>query len=100
MVATKKNSLARRRFARREVNLLACVRVNGRELGAVAENISPGGAFLRVELPATVEVLEADIQLPHGKALRVRATVRWRSGDPRGVGIRFERFLEPSQLGR
>jgi hypothetical protein len=89
---------ARRRFARREVNLLASVRIHGGELRAVAENISPGGAFLRVELPETVDVLEADIQLPHGRDLHVRATVRWRSRDPRGVGIQFERFLEPAQL--
>ena len=91
---------ARRQFARRSVNLLASVRVHGLALRAVAENISPGGAFLRMELPETVDVLEADIILPHGKELHVRATVRWRCGDPRGVGIQFERFLEPAQLTR
>ncbi len=66
----------------------------------MAENISPGGAFLRMELPETIEVLEAAIVLPHGKELHIRATVRWRCDEPRGVGIQFERFLETAQLRR
>lgn len=94
-----KGGKSRRRFARREVNLLASVRVHGRVLGAVAENISVGGAFLRVELPETTEAsleasLEALIELPHGKGLRVRARVCWRRSNPSGVGLRFEHFLE------
>ncbi len=84
----------RRRFARRPVELPARLRVGREEITAVTENISPGGAFLRVKLPeSTTEVL-ASIVLPHGRDLHVRARVRWRRpGEPPGVGIEFETFL-------
>lgn len=84
----------RRKFARRPVQLRASVLFGGREFAAVAENISLGGAFLRVELPGDTTSFEASILLPHGKDLRVRANVRWRSGDPHGVGIEFDHFLQ------
>lgn len=90
----------KRKFERRAVSLPAVVRVAGRELPAVAENISPGGAFLRVELPADQEEIVASIVLPHGKDLHVRARVCWRREQPPGVGVKFDRFLEPKVLGR
>lgn len=85
---------SRRRFGRRDVNLPASVRANGRELRAVAVNISPGGAFLRVSLPEPADELEAFIELPHGKRLHLRARVCWKRKDSGGVGVRFETFLE------
>ena len=87
------SSAKRRRFCRRPVHLQASVRLGGRDLAAVAENICPGGAFLRVDLPRDLNAFEASISLPHGKDLRVLAKVRWRSDDPGGVGIEFEDFL-------
>ena len=93
-MAARTSGKSRRRFARRDVNLPVSVRVNGREHRAVALNISPGGAFLRVSLPEPAAELEALIELPHGKGLHVRARVCWKRGDPAGVGVRFEAFLE------
>ena len=84
----------RRRFARRPVQLKARLRVGAQELRAVTENISPGGAFLRVALPPNAQELIAAIELPHGKQLRVRAKVRWRRPDPPGVGVEFDTFLQ------
>ncbi|MFN2546985.1 MAG: PilZ domain-containing protein [Myxococcales bacterium] len=83
----------RRRFARRPVQLPAKLQIGGRELSAVTENISPGGAFLRVKLPETAKEIVATIGLPHGKNLRVRAKIRWRRPNPPGVGVEFETFL-------
>jgi hypothetical protein len=90
----------KRKFERRPVSLPAIVRVAGRELPAVAENISPGGAFLRVALPPELEEIVASIVLPHGKDLHVRASVCWRRAEPPGVGVKFDRFLEPKVLAR
>jgi len=87
----------RRRYARRPVQLQARLRIGARELPAVTENVSPGGAFLRVELPESVDEVVASIGLPHGRDLHVRAKVRWRRADPPGVGIEFETFLEGPQ---
>ena len=84
----------RRRFARRPVQLDARLRVGSQELKAVTENISPGGAFLRVVLPESAKEVIATIGLPHGKELHVRAKVRWRRPDPPGVGIEFDTFLQ------
>jgi PilZ domain len=84
----------RRRHRRRPVELNARVRFETREITAVAENISPGGAFLRVALPEDAEWLVADIELPEGKRLLVNARVRWRRPEPSGVGIQFYSFLE------
>jgi len=84
----------RRRFTRREVELPARVRYDGNEIAATTENVSPGGAFLRVELPAQTVDLMASIQLPHGRGLFVQAKVRWRRQDPPGVGVEFATFLE------
>ena len=84
----------RRRFARRPVQLPAKLQFDAQELSAITENISPGGAFLRVALPETAEEVVATIGLPHGKDLRVRAKVRWRRPNPPGVGIEFETFLQ------
>jgi PilZ domain len=83
----------RRRYARRPVQLPARLRVGKTELTAVTENISPGGAFLSVALPATAREVVASIELPHGRDLHVRAKVRWRREDPPGIGIEFETFL-------
>jgi hypothetical protein len=86
----------RRRHRRRAVELNARVRFEMREISAVAENISPGGAFLRVALPDEAEWVVADIQLPEGKRLLVNARVRWRRAEPSGVGVQFYSFLETS----
>ena len=83
----------RRRHARRPVQLAATLRVGTKEVVATTENISPGGAFLRVKLPETTKELVATIGLPHGKDLHVRAKVRWRRDDPPGVGVSFETFM-------
>ena len=87
----------RRRYARRPVQLPAKLRIGSRELEAVTENISPGGAFLRVKLPPSVDEVIASIGLPHGRSLHVRAKVRWRRHEPPGVGIEFETFLSAPQ---
>jgi hypothetical protein len=84
----------RRKYMRREVQLQARIRAGKRELIATAENISPGGAFLRVEEPVEGEDLLATIQLPHGRGLHVKAKVRWRRSEPPGVGVEFATFLE------
>jgi hypothetical protein len=84
----------RRRFTRRDVQLAARVRVGQAELEATTENISPGGAFLRVKLPEDTVDLLASIDLPHGRGLYVQAKVRWRRASPPGVGIEFATFLE------
>ncbi len=84
----------RRRFARRAVQLNAKLLIGTQEVAAVTENISPGGAFLRVALPESAKEVVATIGLPHGKELRVKAKVRWRRGAPPGVGIEFDTFLE------
>jgi PilZ domain len=84
----------RRRHRRRPVELNARVRFEMREMTAIAENISPGGAFLRVSLPDDTEWVVADIELPEGKRLLVNARVRWRRSEPSGVGIQFHSFLE------
>ena len=80
----------RRRHRRRSVELKARVRFEMREMSAVAENISPGGAFLRVALPEDAQRLVALIDLPHGKRLLVEARICWRHPD--GVGVQFESF--------
>jgi c-di-GMP-binding flagellar brake protein YcgR len=84
----------RRRYTRRDVHLPARVRAGGRELQATTENISPGGAFLRVKLPEDTLDLYASIELPHGKGLYVQARVCWRRSSPPGVGVEFASFLE------
>ena len=84
----------RRRFTRRDVRLPARIVADGRELEATTENISPGGAFLCVELPKETVDLSASIRLPQGRGLHVQAKVRWRRSNPPGVGIEFLTFLE------
>jgi hypothetical protein len=84
----------RRKYTRRGVQLEARVRTGARDLLATAENISPGGAFLRVELPVETEDLVATIHLPQGRGLHVHAKVRWRRAEPPGIGIEFAGFLE------
>jgi len=79
---------------RRPVQLRANVQIGARTLPAVAENISPGGAFLCVDVPPDQSELVASILLPHGRDVRVVAKVRWRRASPPGVGISFDRFLE------
>src|SRR5438045_8794252 len=79
----------RRKYTRRGVQLDARVRTGARDLLATAENISPGGAFLRVDLPVETEDLVATIHLPHGRGLYVRAKVRCRRAAPPGIGIDF-----------
>jgi PilZ domain len=91
---TDESTQQRRRHRRRAVELAARVRFEMREISAVAENISPGGAFLRVALPDEAEWVVADIQLPEGKRLLVNARVRWRRSEPSGVGVQFYSFLE------
>jgi hypothetical protein len=84
----------RRKFTRRDVRLPARVLADGRELEGTTENISPGGAFLSVELPKETVDLFASIELPQGRGLFVQAKVRWRRANPPGVGIEFSTFLE------
>jgi hypothetical protein len=86
----------RRRFTRRDVQLRARVRAGGGVVGATIENISRGGAFLRVELPVDAEDLVATIDLPQGRGLHVRAKVKWRRTEPAGVGVEFAEFLGDS----
>src|SRR5256884_4325900 len=77
----------RRKYTRRGVQLEARVRTGARDLLATAENISPGGAFLRVDLPVETEDLVATIHLPHGRGLHVHARIRWRRPEPPGIGV-------------
>jgi hypothetical protein len=84
----------RRRHSRRPVQLSATLRLGAKELVATTENISPGGAFLRVKVPETAKELVASIGLPHGKHLHVHARIRWRRQEPPGVGVSFEAFLQ------
>ena len=86
----------RRRFTRRDVHLQARVRTSGGVVEAVIENISRGGAFLRVQLPAEAKDLVATIELPQGRGLHVRAKVKWRRTEPAGVGVEFAEFLGES----
>ena len=88
----------RRRFTRRQVELPARVRIEGKEISATTENVSPGGAFLRVELPPETVDLMASIQLPHGRGLFIQAKVRWRRQEPPGVGVEFATFLERPEI--
>ena len=83
----------RRRYTRREVQLPAKVRTGEREIAAILENISPGGAFFRIDLPEETEDFVASIQLPEGRGLHIRARVRWRREAPAGVGVEFATFL-------
>jgi len=83
----------RRRYTRRDVQLTAKLRAGNREIVATTENISPGGAFFRVELPEETEDLVASIELPQGRDLHIRAKVRWRRDAPAGVGVEFATFL-------
>jgi hypothetical protein len=87
----------RRRFSRRPVALPASLSFGGHQLACTAENISPGGAFLRVQLPETAREVLASFALPHGRSLQVRAKVRWRRQMPAGVGIEFDTFLPETQ---
>jgi hypothetical protein len=87
-----------RKHVRRPVQLPARLRLDETEVAATTENISLGGAFLRVELPPEANEVVASIELPHGKNLHVRARVRWRRNVPPGVGISFETFMRgPSE---
>ena len=84
----------RRRHRRSRVQLSARIRFERNEVAAIAENISPGGAFLRAALPDGAEWLVAEIDLSEGKTVSVKAHVRWRRKDPPGVGVQFHSFLE------
>ena len=84
----------RRRHRRSQVRLTARIKFERNEVAAIAENISPGGAFLRAALPDGAEWLVAEIDLPEGKTVSVKAHVRWRQKDPPGVGVQFHSFLE------
>jgi len=70
----------------------ASVREN--EVAAVAENISPGGAFLRVALPDEAEWVVAEIDLPEGKTRLGEGARPLRRSSPPGVGVEFHSFLE------
>jgi hypothetical protein len=93
MGAMKDEASHRRKHVRREVQLPARLRIGTVEVPATTENISVGGAFLRVALPSEARELVASIELPHGKDLHVRAKVRWRRDDRPGVGVSFETFM-------
>lgn len=85
----------RRRHTRRAVQLSTRLWLGGQEIPATCENISPGGAFLRAQVPETAQDVVASIGLPDGRDVHVRATVRWRKPD--GIGVEFEAFLENSK---
>ncbi|HET7789070.1 MAG TPA: PilZ domain-containing protein [Myxococcales bacterium] len=85
----------RRRHLRRSVQLAARLWAGGQEVEATCENISPGGAYLKVQIPETASDVVASIGLPDGRDVHVRATVRWRSPD--GIGVEFAAFLENSK---
>lgn len=88
----------RRRHRRTPVALPATVHAGGRSIAAEAQDISPGGAFLRCELPADVPRVVATIALPNGRELNVFAHVCWRRGQ--GVGVQFDRFLAGAESSR
>jgi len=83
----------RRKFARREVHLHARLRLGESEHEAIIENICPGGAFFRVEVPEDADDLVASIELPQGRGLHVHAKVRWRRQEPAGIGVEFASFF-------
>lgn len=85
----------RRRHRRRAVQLSARLWLEGREVAATCENISPGGAYLRAQVPESASDVVASIGLPDGRDVHVRATVRWRNPD--GIGVEFAVFLENSK---
>lgn len=95
-VHTSMESRSPRRFTRRPVQLPAHVRLHGREVPAVAENVCPGGAFLRVDLSSDLpRSVIASIELPQGRHLEFEARVTWRRQSPPGVGLQFLGFLPP-----
>jgi len=47
-----------------------------------------------VALPDEAEWVVAEIDLPEGKTVSVKAHVRWRRSSPPGVGVEFHSFLE------
>ncbi|HEY2027760.1 MAG TPA: PilZ domain-containing protein [Myxococcales bacterium] len=83
----------RRRHSRRAIRLPAQLTWHGQHFAAETENISPGGALLNAQLPAGVTEVVAEIELRTGRAVRVRAKVRWQR--PSQVGIEFGTFLTP-----
>jgi hypothetical protein len=85
----------RRRHLRRSVQLPARLWMGGQEVKATCENISPGGAYLKAQVPETANDVVASIGLPDGRDVHVRATVRWRNPD--GIGVEFAAFLEDSK---
>lgn len=94
MKTGKPSEAPRRQHVRRDLALRAIVRLHGEEIEAVTENISVGGAFLRVDVPAGTRELLAQIDLPNGKQMRVKARVCWRREAPQvGVGVSFEQFV-------
>ena len=77
------------------------IHAGGRVIEAVAEDISPGGAFLRCDLRDEFPRVVASINLPNGRELNVFARVCWRRPDPHpGVGLQFDRFLEAPESER
>jgi hypothetical protein len=83
----------RRRHSRRAIRLPAQLTWHGQQFAAETENISPGGALLNTQLPEGVTEVVAEIELRTGRAVRVRAKVRWQR--PSQVGIEFGAFLAP-----
>jgi hypothetical protein len=92
----------RRKHLRTPVSLPATVHVGGRAIAAIAKDISPGGAFLRCELPGQFPRVIATIALPNGRDLGFSARICWRRSDPRepGIGVQFDRFLDALESER
>lgn len=92
----------RRRHRRTPVNLPATIHAGGRAIAAVAQDISPGGAFLRCALPGQFPRVIATFALPNGRELGVSARICWRRSDPLqpGIGVQFDRFLEAPESER
>lgn len=83
----------RRRHSRRAIRLPAQLIWHGQQFTAETENISPGGALLNAQLPEGASEVVAEIILRTGRAVRVRAKVRWQR--PSQVGVEFGAFLAP-----
>lgn len=83
----------RRRHSRRAIRLPAHVIWHGQHFAAQTVDISPGGALLETQLPEGVTEVVAEIELRTGRAVRVRAKVRWQR--PSQVGVEFATFLSP-----
>ena len=91
-----------RQFSRIPSDLLASIRISGREDDADADiaavkDLSRGGSFLETsDVPPIGAEVEMVFRFPDGShQYSLFGTVRWRrEGEPRGIGVEFSRALE------